>query len=140
MVTSLRAYQYEKKAFDNERLDLFFRKNDFLNEFRKQTDTPAIYECYKAMILKQFEEGRTVFRYGTTGDECFFIIKGKIAMMQPTKEIITCNGEEDIIKFYAENFDEIIWEKVEDADEMKEMPLPHWQSMRSNHAMSEENG
>ena len=26
-----------------------------------------------------------------------------------------------MIKFYAENFDEVIWEKVDDADEIKEM-------------------
>ena len=27
----------------------------------------------------------------------------------------------ELIKFYAENFDQVIWEKVEDADEIKEL-------------------
>ena len=26
-----------------------------------------------------------------------------------------------MVKFYAENFEEVIWEKVDDADEIKEM-------------------
>ena len=73
------------------------------------------------MILKQFQKDQTVFRYGTTGDECYFILKGSVKILCPEKYTVEFREEEDMIKFYAENFDEIIWSKVEEAEEIKEM-------------------
>ena len=73
------------------------------------------------MFLKQFHKTKTVFRYGTTGDECYFILKGKIKLLCPEKQLVDFRDEEDMIRFYAENFDEVIWSKVEDAEEIKEM-------------------
>lgn len=65
----------------------------------------AVHECYKAMILKPYEIGRTVSRYGSTGDECHFIIKGKIEKYSPECEKVLVNTEQDLIKFYAEHYD-----------------------------------
>jgi len=44
-----------------------------------------------------------------------------VKILRPEKVVIDFNDEEDMIKFYAENFDEVIWSKVEDAEEIKEM-------------------
>ena len=66
---------------DTERLDLFFYENKFLREFREQTDDFAIHECYKAMILKNFKAGQTIYRYGNTGDKCYFVCRGRVALI-----------------------------------------------------------
>lgn len=42
-------------------------------------------------------------------------------MIRPEKQVVEFKSEEDMIKFYAENFDEVIWEKVDDGDEIREM-------------------
>ena len=52
---NFKEHQFEKQPLDNDRLDLFFHDNEFLKEFREQTDDLAIHECYKSMILKSFE-------------------------------------------------------------------------------------
>lgn len=83
VLESLRGFHNEKLPLDNDRLDLFFVNNKFLTDFRDQTDHTAVHECYKALTLKSYEKGQTVFRYGTTGDECFFIIKGKVVQLAP---------------------------------------------------------
>ena len=44
----------EKQPLNNERLDLFFFSNKFLNGFKEQTDITAVHECYKAMVLKPY--------------------------------------------------------------------------------------
>ena len=31
--------------------------------------------------------------------------------------------EQDLVKFYADNFDDVIWDKVEEGDELKELAL-----------------
>jgi len=62
-----------------------------------------------------------VFRYGTTGTECYFILKGRVAMLQPEKVTIDVKTEQEMIQFYAEHFNSVIWEKVDDGEEIKEM-------------------
>ena len=116
---NFKEHQFEKQPLDNDRLDLFFHDNEFLKEFREQTDDLAIHECYKSMILKSFEKDQTIYRYGTQGDECYFICKGRIALLQPICEKVECSSEQDLIKFYAENYSEVIWEKVDDAEEIQ---------------------
>ena len=38
----------------------------------------------------------------------------------PKKLTFAAKYEEDLIRFYAENYDNIIWEKVEDAEEIRQ--------------------
>lgn len=42
-------------------------------------------------------------------------------MLSPEKVTVNVRTEQDLIKFYAENFDSIIWEKVEDMADIKQM-------------------
>ena len=42
-------------------------------------------------------------------------------MIRPEKQVVEFKSEEDMIEFYAENFDEVIWEKVDDGDEIRDM-------------------
>ena len=115
----MRGFAIEKIPINNERMDMFFKKNKFLQDFREQTDILALHELYKVLNLRQYQAGQTVFRYGTTSDECFFVIKGRVQKLMPNKLTFAAKYEEDLIRFYADNFDNIIWEKVEDADEIR---------------------
>ena len=68
----------EKTPINNERMDIFFKNNKFLKDFREQTDILAVHELYKVLTLRSYQAGQTVFRYGSTSDECFFVIKGRV--------------------------------------------------------------
>ena len=57
--------------------------------------------------------------YGTTGDECYFLLKGKVQRMVPEKTTFAAKTEEDLIRIYAENYENVIWDKIEDGKEMK---------------------
>ena len=41
--------------------------------------------------------------------------------MLPVKTSLEAKYEEDLIKFYADHYDNIIWEKVEDSEETKKI-------------------
>lgn len=117
----MKSFANEKVPINNERLDMFFSSNKFLKQFKDQTDIVAVHELYKALTLKQYTTGQTVIRYGHTSDECFFLIKGKVEKMAPSKTSFEAKYEEDLVKFYAENYDSIIWEKVDEGEEMKKI-------------------
>ena len=36
-------------------------------------------------------------------------------------EQVVVRTEQDLIKFYADNFDDVIWDKVEEGEELKEL-------------------
>lgn len=100
-----KAFAVEKTPMNNERLDLFFKKNQILQNLREQTDILAVHELYKVMTLRQYSPGQTLSRYGSHSDECFFMLRGKVERMLPEKTSIAVKTEEDLIKFYAENYD-----------------------------------
>ena len=60
-----------------------------------------------------------MIRYGSSTEECYFLIKGQVSQLLPEKETIQVREEEELIKFYAENFDDIIWGRVEEAEQVK---------------------
>ena len=73
------------------------------------------------MTVKRFEAQSTVLRYGKTSDECFFVIKGQVKQLVSSKKEVEVRREEDLIKFYADNFDDVIWAKIDEADQVKQM-------------------
>lgn len=60
-----------------------------------------------------------MLRYGSSSEDCFFLIRGKVEKLVPVKTSFTAKYEEDLIKYYADNYDNIIWEKVDDCEEVK---------------------
>ena len=62
-----------------------------------------------------------MIRYGSSTEECYFLIKGQVSQLLPEKETIQVREEEELIKFYAQNFDDIIWGRVEEAEQVKMM-------------------
>jgi len=121
VLSHIHAYYDSKVPLNNERLDLFFRNNKFLADLQGQTDIDSVHEIYKVLTLKKYAAGQTVLRYGQTGDECYFVISGIIKKLTPVRQTVMVKQEEDLVKYYAEHADEVIWETVEDAAEMQEI-------------------
>ena len=50
---------------------------------------------------------------------CFFVLQGTVEVKAPVVEHVNVKTEKELIQYCARNIDNIIWEKVEDAEEMK---------------------
>ena len=71
------------------------------------------------MKVHRYSAGETVYRYGGTGQDCYFVLQGRVELKAPVTEEVTVKTEKELIQYCAANMNSIIWEKVEDGYEMK---------------------
>lgn len=57
--------------------------------------------------------------------ECFFVVKGSIMAISPQRFTHTFSNSADLIKFCAEHYKEIIWEKMPDGLKLRERTQEH---------------
>ena len=106
---------------DFAKVNQFFIDNEFFSALRGQVDQPAMQEVFKNLKIHHYSAGDTVYRYGSAGQNAYFVLRGKVELKAPVVEEITVKTEKELIKYCADNINNIVWEKVEDGYEMKEL-------------------
>ena len=81
-----------------------------------------------------------MYRYGSAGSSCYFVLQGKVELKAPVVEEVTVKTEKELIQYCAKNIGSIVWEKVEDGYEMRELAQQYLDDPEGYDSLSRDTG